>query len=798
MRSSIRSLRSTPGFTVAAVLTLAVGIGAFTTIYGVVDAMVLRPLPFGDRSPRLVTLHSTHPTQATDWDDSELSYADLIDLSESGRAFERVEGILGRNIALASDRDSERVLGASVTPGLFALLGVTPTIGRDFRPEAAADPGFETEAIISDALWHRLFAGDPAVTSRTLLINGRAVAVVGVMPPLFSFPNGQQVWLPLKSDRTANRARRQLLGVALMRDGVTVEQATRDADRVARQLADRFPDTNRDWRVVAMPMRQFFVSGSGASTILAAVALLLAVACANVAGLVVARSLRRRQELTVRAALGASRRRLITLLLSETLVVSALGGALGILLAMWGLAAIVWINPEPPPYWATPQLDVRVALIAIMTTAVAAIASGLVPALRFSRAHPAHALGSGARNVGGAPSTRRAQRVLVVVQVAVSLSLLVGATLLARSSMQLQSADAGFALKPLLSLRFYLAGNAYDAPAAKSAAVARVLDQIRAIPGVSAVAATGAIPSDDGGAGVRVSLPGQGGDGRTELGAQMIPASPSLWDALGLQLQHGRGFTDTESRAADADVAIVNARLAERFWPKQDALGRTFSFITTDGTQTLRVIGVAPNLVYEEFGETTEQSQLNVYVPIARANWRTTALLVRTPADPAALSAPVRQAVRAIDPTFAVYDMLTMEDRRTFTHWGETFMGDTFAGFAIAALLLACLGAWGTTSQSVAERTREIGLRLAIGAAPRNVVSMFVRQGVRLGVMGIAAGLPLALAMAAVLSTGLFNVSPWDARMWLALPAVLMVVMLLATWLPARRASRVDAATVLR
>jgi len=798
MRSTIRSLRSTPGFTLAAVLTLAVGIGAFTTVYGVVDAMVLRPLPFGDRSPRLVTLHSTHPTQATDWDDSDLSYADLIDLSESGRAFDRVEGILGRNIALASDRDSERVLGASVTPGLFAMLGVAPAIGRDFRPEAAAEPGFETEVIISDALWHRLFAGDPSVTAKTLLINGRAVAVVGVMPPRFSFPEGQQVWLPLKSDRTANRARRQLLGVGLMREGVTVEQATSDADRVARQLAERFPDTNRDWRVVAMPMRQFFVSGSGASTILAAVGLLLAVACANVAGLIVTRSLRRRQELTVRAALGASRARLITLLLSETLALSVLGGALGILLAMWGIAAIVWINPEPPPYWATPELDLRVALIAIMTTALTAIASGLVPALRFSRAHPANALGSGTRNVGGAPSTRRAQRLLVVAQVAVSLSLLVGATLLGRSSMQLQSADAGFPLAPLLSLRFYIAGDAYDAPAAKAMAVARVLDQVRAIPGVSAVGATGSIPSDDGGAGVRVSLPGQSAGGRGELGAQMIPASATLWDALGLRLQQGRAFTDTESRAADADVAIVNTRLAERFWPKQDALGRTFSLVTNDGTQTMRVVGVAPDLVYEEFGETTEQSQLNVYVPIARANWRTVALLVRASADPAALAAPARQSVRAVDPTFAVYDMLTMEDRRAFTHWGETFMGETYTGFAIAALLLAGLGVWGTTSQSVAERTREIGLRLAIGAAPRNVVSMFVRQGIGLGVLGVAAGFPLAVAMAASLSAGLFNVSAWDARMWLALPTALMVVMLLATWLPARRASRVEPASALR
>ncbi len=798
MHSTIRSLRSTPGFTLAAVLTLAVGIGAFTTVYGVVDAMVLRPLPFGDRSPRLVTLHSTHPTQATDWDDSELSYADLIDLSESGRAFEQVEGILGRNIALATARDSERVAGASVTPGLFAMLGVTPAIGRDFRPEAAAEPGFETEVIISDALWHRLFGSDPAVTSKTLLINGRAIAVVGVMPPRFSFPDGQQVWLPLKSDRIANRARRQLLGVALMREGVTVEQATGDADRVARQLADRFPDTNRDWRVVAMPMRQFFVSGSDASTILAAVALLLAVACANVAGLIVTRSLRRRQELTVRAALGASRARLINLLLSETLALSALGGGLGILLAMWGLAAIVWINPEPPPYWATPELDLRVALIAIATTALTAMASGLLPALRFSRAQPADALGSGTRNVGGAPSTRRAQRVLVVAQVAVSFALLVGATLLARSSMQLQSADAGFALRPLLSLRFYLAGDAYDAPAAKAAAVAKVLDEIRAIPGVSAVGATGAIPSDDGGAGVRVSLPGQRGDGRNELGAQMIPASGTLWDALGLRLRTGRVFTENESRAADADVAIVNRRLAERLWPGEDALDRTFTLVTNDGPQAMRVIGVAPDLVYEEFGESTEQAQLNVYVPIARANWRTAALLVRGAVDPSALAAPSRQAVRAVDPNFAVYDVLTMEDRRAFTHWGETFMGQTFAGFAIAALLLACLGAWGTTSQSVAERTREIGLRLAIGAAPRDVVSMFVSQGVRLGLIGVAVGLPLALAIAASLSAGLFNVSPWDARMWLTLPAALLAVMLVSTWLPARRASRVEAATVLR
>jgi predicted permease len=798
LRFAVRSLLRSRGFAAATVATLALGIGANTVVYSVLDAMLLRPLPFGDRTGRLVTLHSTHPTQATDWDDSELSYPDLVDLREASQRFASIEGLIDRNLSVEA---GERVLAASVTPGLFRMLGVEPQRGRAFADDEGAEPGQESHVLISDALWHRLFGADSGIVGRGMLVNGRSLTIVGVMPAGFGFPERHEVWLPLRMPRDAGRDRRSIATVGLLRPDTTLDEARAELGTIAASLAERYPGTNGDWGVHAMALRDFFVppqTRRALTAMLAAVGLVLLVACANVASLLVARGVGRQRELAVRAALGSGRGRLVRLLLLESIVLAIAGGAGALLVASWGLDALLASMTEPPPYWAQVRLDARVLAFTAGISGLAALACGVLPAIRLTRLGASHASLNAARAGGQAPDQRRLQGSLVAGQVAVSLALLVCATLLARSAMQLQHADVGFDPRPLLSLRVYLAGDAYDDPAARARGLRRIAERLHALPGVEATAATGAIPSDDGGDGIRLVPEHATASRSEEIGAQLIPITPGFFDTIGAPLLEGRPFTLAEHDSPDADVVIVNRALAARFWPGEPATGRQLRVAAGSGVQALRVIGVAPDLVYEELGEETAQSKLSVYVPYGRAGWRTMALMLRTAGDPSGVASSIRAAVREVDPAVAPFDLQTMIERRRSTSWGERFIGNMFAGFGLAALLLACIGAYGLTAYSAAQRTREIGVRMAIGAGRGAILRLLIGRGARLAVVGVIVGAPIAALAAGGVQRLLFRVSPWDAGVWTALPIGLVAAVLLASYAPAHRASRIDPATALR
>jgi putative ABC transport system permease protein len=796
---AMRGLARARGLAVAALLTLALGIGATTLVWGVVDALVLRPLPFGERTDRLVTLHSTHPTQEADWDDAGVSYPDLLDLREAG-ALAAAEGVLHRNLALAGDGASERVMGASVTPGLFDLLGVTPALGRGFRADEAAEPGHETVAMISHALWLRRFAGDAGILGRPVLLNGRQVPVVGVMPEGFRFPEQHDVWLPYgAASRAEGRDRRSLLAVGLLREGISVAVARERLAAAAASLARRHPQTNQGWGAHAVPLHDYYVSTHARRallTMLGAVLLVLLVTCANASGLLLARGISRHQELAVRAALGAARWRLVRLVLCESLVLTVAGAGLGVLAARAGLAAMVAGNPDPPPYWVQLVIDGRALVFVAGVALLATLAAGLAPALRVWRADLRKGLAGGRTMAGG--ESRRLQGGLVVGQVAAGLALLVVATLLTGSAQHLATADAGFERAGLLSLRVYLAGDAYDEPAARAQALLRVGERLAALPGVESAAATGAIPADDGGDGVRVVPPRGDAQPGEELGAQLVPVAGDLLGTLRLAPTEGRAFTVAETVDPGSDAVLVNAAFARQLWPGGGAVGARLGLAGSTGTEWLRVVGVVPDLLYEEAGEGNAQSQRTVYRPAGAAGWRTMALLVRTAGDPAALAADVGRALRQVDPALAPYDVLTMERRQEVSHWGELFLGRLFGGFAVAGLLLSCVGSWGLTAYTAARRRRELGLRLAIGATASDLQKLLVGGGVRLAVAGVAIGLVPAVAAARALESVLFEVSAWDPAVWLGLPPLLVAVVLLACWLPARRASRTEPAIALR
>jgi predicted permease len=774
----------------------------------VVDALVLRPLPFGGRTDRLVSLHSTHPTQATDWDDAGVSYADLLDLREESRTLLAVEGLLHRNFSLAGTDATERVLGASVTPGLFAMLGVAPALGRAFAADEGAEPGHEAVALLGHALWQRRFGGDPAIVGRPVLLNGRAVTVIGVMPAGFRFPELHDLWLPYAAARGEHRERRALLALGLLRPGTSEAAARQELTAVAARLAARHPATNRGWGLHLMALRDYYVEPHTRrmlTTMLAAVTMVLLVACANVAGLLLARGINRHQELTVRAALGAGRWRLLRLLLTESLLLAVAGAALGAWGANAALRAIVATNPDPPAYWVSFAIDGRALLFVAGLAMLTTLACGLVPGLRVSRLDLRSGIAGSRGSTGG--EQRRLQTALVIGQIAAGLALLVTATLLAASSRRIGGADLGFDPRPLLSLRLYLAGDAYDEPAARAQVLVRVNQRLAALPGAAAAAAIGAIPGDDGGDGIRVvtdrgaTLPGD------ELGVQLVPVAGPFFATLGLTLHAGRSFTEGEAVDPESDVVVVGARLAAELWPDQDPLERRLGIVGTyaptaadgsEATRWLRVVGVAPDLVYEEVGEETAQSQRTVYVPSAVAGWRTMALLVRADGDPASLAIGVPRVLRAIDPALAPYDVMTMAQRNVVTHWGESLLSRLFTGFAAIGLLLSCLGSYGLMAFAAARRHREMGLRLAIGATAADLLRLQLRSGARLAVAGVLLGLPLALLVASALQGVLYGVSAWDPRIWLLLPPLLMAVVLLACYLPARRASLTEPAAALR
>jgi putative ABC transport system permease protein len=798
LRFALRSVTASPTLSVAIVLMLGVGIGAHTVVSAVYDGLMLRPLPYGERSGRLITVHAIHPTLASNWEDSDMSYPDFADARQMAGTLEGLEAATGRNVSITVGRETQRVLAASVTPGLFDMMGIAPTMGRNFRESEGAAAGFETVAIISHALWQSLYQGRSDVIGQGLALNGRQISVIGVMPRGFFFPGEHQLWLPYRGDPVVARRNRGFITFGLVRSGTTLDNVRTDLDRVAAQLADKYPESNRGWMMHPIPLREFFVSdGRDENTLLGAVTLLLLVACANVAGLLLARGLSRQRELAVRAAMGAGRSRIVRLLVLEVLVLAMAGGALGMLLASAGINALVGWAPEPPPYWAIPRFDIRLMTYAGALTLLVGLVAGAVPALRISASAMPAGLLAGARSSSHIPAHRRLQRILVAGQVAVGLALLVGASLLVKSGFALTTADGGFDLDPLLSLRVYVAGDRYDPIASRTALVDEVVRRVSALPGVEAASATNAIPTDDGGADVRLLPAGAGAATSFEVGAQAMSVTPAFWDTLSLPLVEGRTFTSAEAANPRGDVVIINRALAERLWPHQSALDRTFRLVTNSDTSAVRVVGVSPDLVYEEFSEQTPQSRLNVYLPYVRMGGRAQALMVRT-RQAASVVPLIREEIRNLDPGLALFDVMTMKDRRAYNHWANVFIGRTFSAFAGATLLLACIGAYGIAAFSVTYRRREIGVRLAVGATSGDVLRLFLNGGLRLAALGVALGIPLAMVTARALKTSLFHVTPWEASIWLMPPILLVLVVTIASYLPARRASRVDPVSVLR
>jgi predicted permease len=799
LRDGWRALRSSPGFFAAAMATLAIGIGANIVIFSIVNAMLLRPLPFGERSDRVVTLHATHRLLPRDFSfgDTEISYRDLLDLREA-KAFEGLGGYFTRNFTLSGEETTaERVQGGSVTPDLFPLLGVEPMLGRQFAPEEAALPGLESVVMLTHGLWTRRYGADPLIIGRTIVVNDRARTVVGVLPPGFKFPERDQLYMPFRWDE-APRSARDVNGVGVRRAGVTLEQTQAEVDAIASRLAAQYPDTNRGFGVVVLAFRDNQL-GHGertlAGVLMAAVGLVLLIVCANLANLMLVRGADRQRAVAIRAAMGAGRARLVSGVLMECALLTVAGAALGLIGSAWALDYMLSLWPEELPYWLTFDVDRTVAAFIVSTAAFTALAIGVIPAFRASRPNLAGDLKEATRGASLGRGGQRMQTTLAVLQVAMCLALLVGANLMIRTFVELQRADIGFDTSRLATARAYLAGDRYNDITARAAFFQQVTEVLGALPGAEAAAITSALPGDDGGSPARAVADGRTEEG-DEIGIQTIGISPGFFDALGIGLAEGRPFTGAEMLNEDAGVALVNRALAGRLWPGQSPIDRRIGLRRGADVDWLRIVGVAPDVHFEEVGEETDQSRLSVYVPYSRNGSRSVALLVRTGGDPRALLLPLQDAARRLSAGFPVFRLMTMAELRRVTNWEQRFFGMLMGGFAATALLLACLGVYTLVAYSVGRRSREIAVRLALGARPWDVTRMFLVESARVAALGAGLGVPLALALSRGLSGILYGVHA-DSALLLSMLAPLVVVLLVATWLPAHRVGGVEAGEIL-
>ncbi|MGA2736565.1 MAG: ABC transporter permease [Bryobacteraceae bacterium] len=808
LRYGLRLLARSPGFTAIALLTLTLGIGATAAIFSVVDAVLLRALPYRDPQ-RLVTVfeddsevgfprNTPAPGNYADWKAQTQIFDDVAAAAEYGRY--HVFNLTGDTGGDAGE--PEKLQSASVTQNLFSVLGAKPALGRVFRPEEDR-PGRPHVVLIGYGLWRRRFAGDPGIVGRAIVLNGEKYTVVGVMPAGFAHPStSADIWTPmaLTPDQLADRGNHYLEVVARLRPGVTLAQANAGLQVLCKRLARAYPDTNAGIRrFFAEPLQDTYTQGArtGLIVLMAAVSFILLIACANIANLLLARATGRQREIAVRTALGAARSRIVRQILTESALLAAGGGLLGILLADWCFNFLKNLIPVDLSRSVSLSLDPGVLAFAVAISLASSFLFGMAPALQVSRIELNGVLKEGGRGSSG-PRRGILRNLLVVGEVALSLMLLVASGLLLQSFAKLRGIDPGFRADHVLTVRVDAPVTNYGEFAKRSAFFQRVLERVRALPGVQAAGFTSALPLTwEGGSS---GFTPEGVAARPDLpwSANNRVVTPGYFEAMRISLRRGRLFQDGDG--ADAPpVAIVNETMARKFWPNQDALGKRFKFGDAgDKTPWLRIAGIVGDVRQMRLNDPPRQE---MYFPYwqAKDNWMVLRdLAIHTSGDPLTMAGAVRQAVSSVDPDQPVSNVMTLDGLLDQEVAQRRVQAALLGGLAALALILACIGIYGVLSYLVTQRTREIGVRVALGASAADVFRTVAAEGMILAGIGIAAGLAGALALSRLLGSLLFGVSAGDPLTYAAAIAVFGVVALAACYFPARRAARVDPMVTLR
>jgi putative ABC transport system permease protein len=811
-RYGLRMLWKNPGFTTVVVLTLALGIGANTAIFSVVDAVLLRPLPF-PRPEQIVLVRDD--LAGRQMENVGMSVPELKDLQQAGDVFEEVAGVWPVDANITGSDRPERVELLAVSANYFTLLGASARLGRVFNPKDYAE-GFAEGVVISDGLWRRMFGADPNVLGRRVYADTDAYTVIGVMPPGFRHPgqtlrNDVEMWanagfvgMPFNNPP---RGVRILPGaIARLKGGVSVEQAQSRVDSLVASLRGQFPaeyPAEAGWAVRILPARENLVGGARATllVLLGAVGLVLLIGCVNIANLMLARSTARQREMSIRIALGASRRRLVMQLLTESLLLSLAGGAVALLAVVWLLDVLVRVVPADIPRLHEVGFDGGVLLFVFGVSLLTGVLFGLAPALQASRPDLTAGLKEGAK--GSASRGQRFRGALVVVEVALSLVLMIAAGLLLRSFERLMEVDAGFDPRGVLMARIWLPVpnnpelNPYRTPAKRDAFVREVLRRAQALPGVrhAAVGAGNAVPMLGPHFSGQLTLEERADSDSSQPTAQFSAVSPDYFRALGTPLVRGRFFADSDGLDAQR-VALVDEAAARRFWPDQDPLGRRFKPGGRNSQAPwLTVVGVVGNVKTEGFDQ---PDQPHLYTSVFQNAGFAMAVYLKADGDPKALTQALRREVQSVDPNLPVFGERTMEEVVSASLAQRRFALQVVGAFGLLALLLAGVGIYGVVAYSVSRRTREIGIRLALGASRGAILRWVFGQGMRLTLLGLGVGLVGALLLTRLLRGLLFGVGTTDPLTYAGLATLLGLVALLACYVPARRATKVDPMVALR
>jgi putative ABC transport system permease protein len=800
LRFAFRTLRKSPGFALVAILCVGLGVGVTSTILSAVHAILIRPLPY-PRAGELLAVYSRITRHGSSEGGINISYPDYVSWRDGNRSFSELGMWTWNALAFSGEQEPERVEAATVTANLFPLLGIRPHLGRLFLPEEE-HRGRERVALLSDGLWRRRFGGDSSIVGRQVPIDGAPYRVIGVMPPGFAFPDRGQAWVPfvVEDGLQEGRGNRGYAGaLGRLRPGATLGSAQRDLDLVSRRLEQDFPRDNFGWDAEAIPLRQDLVGDLRRPLLvfLGAVGFVLLIVCANVANLTLTRGAARQREIAVRVSLGAGRGRVVRQLLTESLLLAAGGGLLGAAIAAYGVKLYALAVPNGLPWYITLRLDGFTLLVSIFVSALTGVVFGLLPALHSTDLNLTGTLREGTGGSGEGRRKARMRNVLVVVEVALSVVLLIGAGLLLKSYRALTRTDLGFEAHGVLTFRVTLPEASYDQPAKRIALLSQFFERLRGLPGVQSVGSANGIPFSGWNVQAEMNVEGHPQHPRgDELVVHYQSLTPGYFESLGIPILRGRDLTAADRDTANR-VGVINEILARREFAGQDPLGKRIKLGQLgDSEPWVTIVGVARDFRHYRLPQPMGPA---IYFSYFQNPWLQRTVTLRTTlAEPLELLPAVRSTLRQLDPELPIYQVQTLEQAVDRSLWRQRLQSQVIGLFAGLALVLATIGIYGVVSYAVAQRTREMGVRMALGASAGRIVGLVVRQGMLLTLGGIGLGLLGAITLTRVLGKLLYEVRATDLATFVFMPIVLGATAVVASWLPARRAAKVDPLVAMR
>ncbi len=798
LRFALRTLRKSPGFTLVAALCIGLGVGVTTTILSAVNAILIRPLPY-PKAGELVAVYSRMTRGTERLGGVNISLEDYLSWRDDNRSFAQLGMYTWNALAFSGEGDPERVDAADVTSNLFPLLGVAPMLGRGFLPEEE-HPGGNRVILIGYRLWKRRFGGDPSVVGRTIAVDGGPVQVIGVMPRGFGFPEHGEAWLPFHTAKGIEpRGNRGYAGaIGRVRPGVSLTQAQEDLDVISKRLQKEFPRDNFGWDAEAISMRQDLVGDMRRPLLifLGGVGFLLLIVCANVANLMLTRGAGRQREIGVRVAIGAGRGRLVRQLLTESLLLAAVGGLLGLALAAGGIRLFALAIPGGMPWYADLRLDGATLLITLGLSALTGVLFGLIPAFRNTDINLVGALREGTGGSGEGRRRARLRSTLVVAEVALSLVLMIGAGLLLKSYRALTRTDLGFDPRGVFTFRVTLSEQ-YAAPEREAVFFTEFLDRLRALPGVEQAGSANGLPFSGWDVQAEMNVEGHAEHPTgNEMDVHYQSITPGFFESLKIPIVAGRGILASDRDTANR-VGVINETLAKREFPGESPLGKRIKTgMLADRAPWVTIVGVARD--YRHYRLPAPMGPA-IYYSYFQQPTLTRAVTVRTSrVNPSDLTPEVTRVLKGMDPELPIYQERTLEEAVNRSLWRPRLQGQVLGLFAVLALILASVGIYGVVSYAVAQRTRELGVRMALGATPSQVVGLVVREGALLAGLGVFLGLAGALALTRVLASLLYGVQVTDLAVFAGIPLILGAVAVAASWLPALRAARIDPLVAMR